>query len=629
LLPKASASLGGLWCDWKPPPPLTVSEWADSYRYLSSESSAEPGRWRTSKAPYQRGLMDAIRDPAISEVVCMKAAQIGWTEILNNCIGYYVHQEPSPILLLQPTVEMAEAWSKDRFAPMVRDTPVLRELVADPKSRDSGNTILHKRFQGGHLTVVGANSPAGLASRPIRIVLCDDIDRFPVSAGSEGDPIDLARKRTATFRNRRVLLGSTPTIKGSSRIEAAFAQSDQRFFFVPCPHCEEFQRLVWAQVRWPDGEPERCAYVCKHCGGLIEERQKLWMFLRGEWRTTAPSKGIAGFHLSGLYSLWQPWRQVVADFLRAKQFPETLRVWVNTSLGESWEDEGETLEPAGLLARRESYTAESLPAGVLLITQGTDVQTDRIESTVWGWGHEEECWRVAHHVLRGDPGGAALWAEHDELLKRKYRTDDGRTLIVEACAVDSGGQHTQHVYDYCSKRRRFRVWAVKGTAGFGKLAWPKKVSRAGRMAVSLFLIGVDTIKDVIYGRLKRITEPGPGYVHLDATADEGAVDQLTAETIVDKFVHGRRERRFKLRSAGARNEQLDTFVYAYAAMIGRGGAALLARRQTFHVEQKPTLERAPEPEHEPEPELPPAEAFRRPRSQAPARRPSNWVMRWR
>jgi phage terminase large subunit GpA-like protein len=558
--------------------------------------------------------MDAVSDPAVREVVVMKSAQVGWTEILLNVIGYHVHQDASPILLVQPTLEMAEAFSKDRMAPMVRDTPSLRDRIADARARDSGNTLLHKTFPGGHITMAGANSPAGLASRPIRLALFDEVDRFPVSAGAEGDPISLGRKRTTTFWNRKTLMGSTPTIKGESRIEAAFEQGDQRYYFVPCPHCDEFQRLVWAQVRWDEGLPDTARYVCQHCGTLLGDADKAQMLRQGEWRASKPSNGIASFHISELYSPWVTWAEMARSFLEAKRLPETLQAWINTSLGETWEDRGETVEPTGLLTRRESYTSNSLPSGVLLLTLGTDVQDDRLEATVWGWGRDEEAFRVAHFVLRGDPGSSAIWTEHDDLLRKRFRTDDGRELMIEACAIDSGGHHTQRVYEYAAQRKRFRVWAVKGMAGPGRLAWPKKASRAGKTAAQLFIIGVDTIKDVLYGRLKRVTEPGPGYVHLDATADETAAQQITSETMVYRVVQGRRVRMWKPKTIGSRNEQLDTFVYAYAAMIGRGGSAVVDRRQSFHVEQ-PVVE-TPEPQAEPV------------KPRRPVRRPS-WVTGWK
>ncbi len=564
--------------------------------------------------------MDAVADPAIREIAVMKSAQVGWTEILLNVVGFYVSLDPSPILMVQPTVEMGEAFSKDRLSPMVRDTPALAGLIADARSRDSGNTVLHKVFPGGHITIAGANSAAGLASRPIRVALFDEVDRFPASAGTEGDPIALGKKRTTTFWNRKILMGSTPTIKGESRIEVAFEAGDQRYYYVPCPHCREFQRLVWAQVRWHDGQPATAHYVCQHCGTLLTDSDKAQMLREGEWRASKPFNGIASFHISELYSPWVTWAEMAAAFLEAKKLPELLQTWINTALGETWEERGETVDAGGLLARREAYTSNSLPSGVLLLTAGTDVQDNRLETTVWGWGRDEEAFRVEHIVLRGDPGGAAIWREHDEILRRRWRTDDGRELVIEACAVDSGGHHTQQVYSYAVQRKRNRVWAIKGVAGPGRLIWPKRASRVGKSRADLFPIGVDTAKDVLYGRLKRVKEPGPGYVHLDATADEATAEQITSETMVYKIVQGRRVRMWKPRASGVRNEQLDTLVYAYAAMIGRGGAAVVDRRQSMPVEPPP-----PVPQ-----ELPQPEQFKRPTAPPPVmRRPNNWVRGWR
>ena len=564
--------------------------------------------------------MDAVSDPAVREVWVMKSAQVGWTEILNNVIGFHVDQDSAPILMVQPTLEMAEAWSKDRLAPMVRDTPVLRDRIADPKARDSGNTLLHKKFAGGHLTIAGANSPAGLASRPIRIVLFDEVDRYPASAGAEGDPVSLGKKRTATFWNRKVLAGSTPTIKGTSRIEAGFDSSDQRYYFVPCTQCGEMQRLVWAQVRWPEGQPELAVYVCKACGAELTERDKPEMLRQGDWRATRPSTGIAGFHISELYSPWTSWGEMASSFLRAKRFPETLQTWINTALGETWEDQGETLDAANLLARRESYTPSHLPAGIRLLTVGTDVQDDRLEATVWGWGPDEEAWRVEHIVLRGDPGAAQLWLEHDEVLRRRWTTEDGRQLVIEAGCIDSGGHYTQQVYRYCQARKRSRIWAIKGLGGAGRLVWPKRPGKGTKIRVDVWGIGVDTIKDLIYGRLKKVTDPGPGFIHFDADTEQEWFDQLTSETLVYRVTQGRRVRIWRPRSTGVRQEALDCMVYAYAAMIGRGGGAVLGPRPAAAVAPA-----ANDGEPDPDPPKPPARA---PVRKAPTYRP-NWVNRWR
>jgi len=563
--------------------------------------------------------MDAVSDPAVREVWVMKSAQVGATEIINNVLGFHIHQDPAPILLVQPTLEMAEAWSKDRLAPMLRDSPALRDKIADPKARDSGNTLLHKKFAGGHLTVAGANSPAGLASRPIRVVLFDEVDRYPASAGTEGDPVSLGRKRTTTFWNRKVVAVSTPTIKGVSRIEAGFDGSDQRFYEVPCPHCGTFQRLVWERVQWESGQPETANYVCGHCATPIAEAKKAVMLQAGRWVATKPFSGIAGFHISELYSPWSTWAEMARAFLEAKRLPETLQTWINTALGETWEDSGDAVKAEGLLARREPYTDAALPAGVLLLTRGTDVQDDRLESTLWGWGKEGEAWRIRHDVLRGDPGQASLWSEHDELLRRRYQTEDGRELVIEACAVDSGGHHTETVYTYCAHRKRFRVYAIKGMAG-PRPAWPRKASRGGKLRLDLWTIGVDTIKDVVCGRLRKVEQPGPGYLHFDATTDEVCAEQLASETQVYVTVKGRKVRAWRPRRAGIRNEQLDCLVYAYAAMVGRGGGELVDRRAKAvpprPQEPEPTQAEqvlAPEPQPQQQPQPRPQQQWARPR----------------
>ena len=274
--------------------------------------------------------MDSINDPGVHTVVVMSSAQVGKTEILNNIVGYHIHQDPAPILCVQPTVEMGKTWSKDRLAPMLRDTPALRGRVKDARSRDAGNTTQHKQFPGGHITIAGANSAAGLASRPIRVVLLDEVDRYPPSAGSEGDPVRLATKRTTTFWNRKILLTSTPTIKGLSRIELAFESSDKRRFWVPCPHCGEFQVLAWSGVKFAP-----LGYQCAGCQGLWTDTQRWWAVARGEWRAEGESKGVAGFHLNELYSPWVTTAEMVESFLEAKKSPETLKTWVKTTLGET------------------------------------------------------------------------------------------------------------------------------------------------------------------------------------------------------------------------------------------------------------------------------------------------------
>ena len=541
---------------------LTVSQWADQNRRLSPEASSEPGRWVTDRAPYQRGMMDAVNEPGVSEVVYMTSSQIGKTEILNNIIGYYSHQDPSPMLLIQPTLDMAETWSKDRLAPMIRDTDALTELFGDPRSRDSNNTLLHKKFPGGHITMAGANSPSSLASRPIRIVLLDEEDRYPHSAGTEGDPGSLAQKRTTTFWNRLLVTASTPTIEDESKIESRYQQSDQRKFYVPCPECDAFQVLSWQLVKFEKGKPETTHYECEHCKARLKESDKMWMLSHGEWRAEAAFNGIVGFHISELYSPWVKWAEMVESFFKAKRLPETLKVWVNTSLGETWKDKTEGVDPSGLLGRKENW-GRVAPEGVIVITAGVDVQDDRLEAEVIGWGVGQESWSLQYHVLHGDPAQSKVWEDLDNVLTQTVKTSDGRILPVACACVDSGGHQTQRVYEYCKKREYQRIYAIKGASQIGK-PLVSKFSKANKLRVKLFTIGTDTAKQMIYARLK-IHQPGPGYCHFPADYPEEYFKQLTAERIQTKFVNGHPSRIWVM-PKGRRNEALDCRVYGMAAL---------------------------------------------------------------
>jgi len=564
---------------WKSPPKLTVSEWADKYRKLSPESSAEAGTWRTSRAEYQRGIMDAISDPSIQEVVVIKSAQVGLTELLNNTVGYYMHQDPSTMLLLQPTLEMAQTWSKDRLSPMLRDTPAIRDCVKDARSRDSGSTILHKQFAGGHITMAGANSPASLASRPIRIVLCDEVDRFPESAGAEGDPISLAKKRSTTYHNRKLFICSTPTIKGESRIEAAFMSSDQRYYFMPCPHCAESIKFEWKHVHWPDKEPHKAAYWCQECGSEINDREKTAMVKAGEWSPTSESH-IAGFHINELYSPWVTFGEMAVNFVEAKKLPETLKTWINTALGETWEESGESIDEGDLSERCEVYPAEA-PEGVLAIVVGADVQDDRLELEYLGVGVDSETWSLGYEVVYGDPSGVELWQQFDDLLMRKFEHELGRMMPVSAVCIDTGGHHTQDVYKFCKTRFARRVFAIKGVGGMGK-PLVSRPTRGNSHKVRLFSVGVDTAKDIVYSRLK-VIDIGAGFCHFPADYSEDYFKQLTAEKAVTKYVKGRGVRSWVKKSGGRRNEALDCRVYALAAfeLLNANMQALESRLRTL------------------------------------------------
>jgi phage terminase large subunit GpA-like protein len=517
--------------------------------------------------------MDAISDPAIHTVVIMSSAQVGKSEIWLNAVGYYIDQDPSPILVVLPTLEMAEAFSKDRVAPMLRDTPALQGKVNDPKTRDSGNTLRHKSFPGGHITLSGANSPASLASRPIRVVVCDEVDRYDDSAGSEGDPVSLAIKRSTNFWNRKLVIVSTPTLKSISRIEKAYAASDQRKCYVPCPHCDEPQVLRWEGVRWDKevndkGEtiehlPSTAHYVCSGCGALWDDVARWGALRKCSWSASAPFNGVAGFHLSELYSPWRTLAQIVTDFLEKRHDPSQLQTFVNTSLGETWEEKGETVSGHALVERIEAYDDRSIPRQVSILTAGIDIQDDRLEAQVIGWGASEESWVAWYEVIPGDPAQPQVWKDLDALLLSSFEAEDGRRLKIGAACIDTGGHHGAQVLSFCRGRRLRHVYPTKGIAG-PRPIWDMRGTRT-KTNEKLWLVGADTAKDAIYGRLK-IGKPGPGFVHFPSVEgiDARYFEQLTSERVVTRYREGRPYRVWVL-DKGKRNEALDTFVLALAA----------------------------------------------------------------
>ncbi|MEO7457075.1 MAG: phage terminase large subunit family protein, partial [Gemmatimonadaceae bacterium] len=528
---------------FQPPPRLTVTEWADTFRYLSAESSAEPGKFNSSRAPYQREPMNALSDRRVERVVLMWPSQVGKTDIGNNFVGQRIHMRPGPMLMMQPNVTpMAEAWSKDRLTPMVRDTPVLTGKVRDARARDSGNTILHKSFPGGQITVVGANSPAGLASRPIRDVICDEVDRYPVSAGTEGDPIGLVFRRQSTFSDKKQLLISSPTIKGASRIEAEYADSTQEKWQVPCPHCNTFQILVWGGkgtthgIRWDAGRPETAYYCCIHCDAVIEEKWKGWMNARGIWVAENPTHRTRGFWTNALISPWSRWADLVREFLQVKKDAIRLRQFVNTVLCETWEDEGASVNPHMLFARLGWGYDENdriAPARVVVITCAVDVQDDRLEAAWFGWGGGEEAWLLRTELIPGDPGTAAPWKDLDEKLLEPIRHASGADMLPAVTFVDSGGHHTKSVYAFTKARVARRIYAIKGSSieGHALLGRPTRNNAAKAI---LYMVGSFTGKESVMSRLSRLSkeeQQGPGFIHLPAWLDSEQLHQLTNEKL--------------------------------------------------------------------------------------------------
>ena len=493
----------------------------------------------------------------------MWGSQLGKTEMELNLIGYLIDRDPGPALMIQPTLAMAEAVSKERIAPMFRDTPALLAKVAGAKGRDAGSTIFSRTFRGGQLSLVGSNSPAGLASRPIRYLLMDEIDRWERSAGAEGDPASLAIARTTTFWNRKIAWTSSPTDKGASKIADVYELSDQRRYWVPCPHCEKKQVLKWSQVEWPEGKPLESVYRCEHCEQKIEHHKKAWMLNNGEWIADNPDSTMAGFWLSSLYSPWFHWGKLAEEWIGAQGDPEKLKTFINTRLCELWDDTAQgSVSEQELMDRRETVSA-LLPEQVAIITAGVDVQPDRFEVSVWGWGRGEESWLLEHQVIAGDILLADTQARLDEYLLKKWAHPVLGELPIRATCIDSGFG-TEHVCNFAIRRRGRNVWAIKGDEG-PRPIWPKKESKARKGNV--FIVGVDSCKATITGRLKSVKDPGQGFIHLPVTIGLGYIEQLCSEFLKTDYRRGRPVRHWQ-RKKGRAAEALDSTVYAYAAVYG-------------------------------------------------------------
>lgn len=580
-----------------PEPVLLVSEWADQHRILPAKGAAEPGPWRTARTPYLCAIMDALATGSpYHTVILAKGSQIGGSEVGNNWLAYAIHHAPAPMLMVQPTVEMVKRSSKQRIQPMIDATPVLAERIAPNRSRDSGNTMFVKEFSGGMLVMTGANSATGLRSMPARYLFLDEVDAYPGDVEGEGDPVELAIARTSTFkRNRKIYLCSTPTITGISRIWSAFERTDQRYYHVPCPECGARQVIKWERIVWEEGKPETAKLACAGCGALIDERHKAWMLEHGEWIATAPATpGVVGFHLSSLYSPpgWYSWSDAAAEFLAAKDFPERLKSFINTKLGECWEDrEGETSDVATLASRRQSWTA--VPADVLVLTAGIDVQDNRLEATLVGWSYGQRAYVLGHNVLWGPPGEEQVWIDLDEWLRQSHSTEDGRELKLRAACVDSGGHHTQAAYDFCKARHARKIWAIKGREG-PHPAWPPKQSRSRtHRGGRVFVIGVDTIKDSLRAAFSVKDPTLPRHIAFSAELADDYFEQLCAERrVIKRNTRGGAKRIWK-RVSGVRNEALDCLVYATAALEGLKQSGLKLQGAVRKREQDTFSESAP------------------------------------
>ena len=577
-----------------PDPLLSVSEWSDRHRMLSSKASSEPGRWRTSRTPYLKAIMDCLSPTSpVERVVFMKAAQLGATEMGSNWIGYVIHHAPGPMMAVWPTVEMAKRNSKQRIDPLIDESSILRELIAPARSRDSGNTILAKEFRGGVLVMTGANSAVGLRSMPVRYLFLDEVDGYPIDVDGEGNAVALAEARTRTFSRRKIFIVSTPTIAGVSTIEREYEASDQRRYFVPCPHCGHRQWLRFEQLRWERGEdgnfPDTAAYVCESCEVSIPEHHKTWMLEHGEWRAMAEGASrTAGFHLSSLYSPigWRSWKDVAAAWESAISkeagSAAAIKTFKNTELGETWVEEGEAPDWQRLLERREDYRIGTIPVGGLLLTAGADVQKDRIEVSIWAFGRGKESWLVEHRVLMGDTARDEVWKALAGVLRETWTHETGCQLGLGRLALDTGFA-TQEAYAFVRGVRDPRLMAVKGVArGAALVGTPTAVDATSggkklRRGIKVFSVAGGIAKLEFYNNLRKAPEVADdgvtirypaGFVHLPKV-DAEFLQQLCAEQLIT-----RRDRNgFAIREwqkMRERNEALDCYVYARAAAAASG-----------------------------------------------------------
>lgn len=584
---------------------LAVDAWADRYRVLAGETSAEPGPWRTDRTPYLRQIMRDLSDDAPwEEVVLQFGTQLGKSESGLNWLGYCIHHDPGPMMLILPTVDIAKRFSKQRLAPMVRDTPSLRALIRDSRSRDSGNTTLVKEFPGGLLVVTGANSAAGLASMPSRILYADEVDDYPDDVDGQGEPLGLATARQDTFARRKRLLSSSPKRPpGFSTIEARFNAGTRFRYHVPCPHCDGLQVLEWGGrdqahgLKWHGRDPETAHYVCRHCGAVIDEHHKRTMLAGGQWIAEAPDAPVRSYHLSSLYSPlgWLSWSRIVAEFLQAAEqlaqgSTAAMKTWKNTRLAQTWTEPGARLAQNTLRERANragAHRLRQMPDCVLALTAGVDVQDNRLEVSVWGWGPGDESALVDHQVLPGDPAQPDLWERLDAYLGQRFRRSSGAHLGIEAVGIDTGGHFTHQVYGYVRERSPGRkvaadgaVWvqryfALKGLDRPGMpvkgRANPVDVNFRGQMikrGVMLWMVGVNSAKDALYSRLRQ-DRVGPGYVHVPVDVSEDWCEQMTAESRVQART-ARGVRMVWACPPGKRNEAWDCAVYALFAAHALG-----------------------------------------------------------
>lgn len=574
---------------FRPEPLLTVSQWADKYRQVG-RPSPEQGDWRTSRVPYTREIMDRLSpsDPC-QIVVVMKAAQMAFTEVELNALGCWAHRYPDSGMLVLPTTKTAKQFVRVRLDPMIEVNPTLSAIVAPPRSRSRSNTVALKEFQGAMWAIVGANSGNDLRSYPGRYALMDEVDGYPPDLDGEGDPTELVIQRTATYRKRKILLISTPTLELTSIINRWFHRGDQNYYHVPCPSCRFYQKLVWGArnvkegrrggLRWPSGKPDEAMYECEACGDHFDESAKLSILQRGEWRPSAPDNynpkttGIRSYHINALYGPYgwpgNKWATLAAQWETDHKDPIKNKTFINLKLGEPYIDPVEAKANATtLFVRREAYGPE-VPSGACVLTASADVQADRIEAELVAWGPYEESWSMDYRVFPGDTSKitSSCWIELDHFLSATYIHSTGALLAVKACCVDSG-YNRQVVTTWCAERSARRIWATLGRAGQHPI-WDAKWRKLRGKYAQARIIGVDAAKEVVYSSF-RVMEPGARYCHfpMSMAHDMNYFEMLTSEVRVPDYTGPIPRYIWKKKSSSDRNEALDCRVGAYVALLG-------------------------------------------------------------
>lgn len=535
-----------------PPPRLRLSEWIEAHMRLPEDVSALPGR--VTLWPYQRGIADAISDPEIERVTLVKPVRVGFTTLLTGALASYVANEPSPILALLPTEADCRDYVVSDLEPIFEATPALRGLLSAEADESGRNTLLSRRFAGGSLKIVAAKSPRNLRRHNARVLLIDEADAM--EPGAEGSPITLAERRTLSFANRKIILGSTPTIEETSNVLRSYARSDQRVFEVACPECGHWHEIAWGDIQWPEGEPERAHFVCPECGSVVEERHKAGMVENGRWRAVAPHvTGHAGFRLNALVSTLAnaSWGKLAAEFIAAKAHPDQLQTFVNTILAQGWREAAEEIDEAALAARAEPFGLDALPPDLLIVTAGIDVQRDRLEIVFLGWSRDE-IFVLSQQVIYGDPMADDVWAELDDALRTVWTHPKGGVIRVDAAAVDAGdGETMDRVVGFCRPRFGRRVFAIKGATGNRP-----NIKASDTKGTKLFIIGVDGLKGQLVNRLTRGRS-----IRFSDTLDAHFFEELASERLIMRYVRGAPVRMWE-RIPGRRAESLDCVIYAMA-----------------------------------------------------------------